>query len=99
VVAPSGGVLSGQFIVVGHLAGVASYDAAAGAVVELAINGVFDLLKASGVAVNQGDRIYWDSVAKNCTTTVGSNTLIGAATEAAGTSTATVRTRLNGISV
>jgi predicted RecA/RadA family phage recombinase len=87
VTAPAGGVLSGQFIVVGHLAGVASYDAAAGTPVELAIAGVFDIGKDSSTFA-QGDKVNFAAGKA----TSGAGTLIGAATEAAGTG-ATTRSR------
>jgi len=40
--------------------------------------------------------IYWDDAAKNATTTVGTNKLIGVATAAAANPSATGRVRLNG---
>ena len=54
VVAPASGVLSGELILVGAIAGVANGDAVAGAPVELSVEGVFDLAKTPGDAFTQG---------------------------------------------
>jgi predicted RecA/RadA family phage recombinase len=62
VIAPEA-VDSGEFIVVGALSGVAVAAAAVTEEVELLRKGVFDLPKA-GVALAQGDKLYWDSAAK-----------------------------------
>ena len=53
-IAPAGGVLSGALVLVGAMAGVANADAAAGAPVELSVEGVFDLPKTPGDAFTQG---------------------------------------------
>lgn len=97
VTAPSGGVSSGDPVVVGSFFGVASGDAEAGATVELSLVGVFDLPKKAGDVVTFGAALYWDGT--DVTVTSSGNTLIGAATAAAGGSAATVRVRLNGVSV
>ena len=44
--------------------------------------GVVDMAKATGVAWTEGVKLYWDNTAKNVTATVGSNTLIGVASQA-----------------
>ena len=94
VTAPTGGVVSGQPLLVGFLFGVCAYSAIATKPVELALEGVFDLPKdASTFAV--GAKIYWDATAKLVTSTSTSNTLVGVATAAAGTGEATARVRLN----
>lgn len=77
-------VASGAGVLVGALFGVAVHDAASGAEVEIATSGVYDLVKAGSQAWTVGAAIYWDNTAKNCTTTVGSNTLIGKAIQAVG---------------
>ena len=93
--APSA-VASGEGLAVGQFFGIAVTDAEAGAQVEAALTGVFELPKAA-VAVSQGDALYWDAGASNLTTTATGNTLIGAATETAATGAATARVRLNGV--
>ncbi len=97
VVAPAA-VNSGEGLMVGSLFGVAVSTAAINENVEISITGVVDLPKASG-AITQGAKIYWDNTAKNVTTTVGTNTLIGCAIVAAAVGDATVRVRLNGVVV
>ena len=93
--APTGGVSSGDGVLVGSLFGIAAGDAAENDNVEVQTTGVFDLPKATG-AVTQGAKIYWDNTNKNVTTTATGNTLIGAATVAAVSGDATVQVKLNG---
>ena len=88
-------VASGAGLLVGSIFGVALAAAANGAAVEARRVGVFDLDKASG-AVTQGQKIYWDNTNKVVTTTSTSNTLIGAATQAAASGDATARVLLTG---
>ena len=91
-------VTSGDGLLLGSIFGVATGTAALGEAVEAALVGVYDLKKVASQAWAAGDRIYWDNTAKVCTTTVGTNTLIGVAVKAvggtAGETTGTVR--LNG---
>jgi predicted RecA/RadA family phage recombinase len=96
LIAPAGGVVSGQAFMVGSIFAVAAYDAAAGDEVEADVVGVFEIGKAA-VAVTQGAPLYWDAAAKVLTTVATGNTLVAAATEAAADSAATVHARLNGI--
>ncbi|MBF0339475.1 MAG: DUF2190 family protein [Magnetococcales bacterium] len=95
VVAPAA-VSSGGCVLVGALFGVAVSDAASGDTMEMITEGVVDLPKAA-VAIIQGAKLYWDNTAKNVTTTVGTNTLIGCALLAAAVGDATSRVRLNGV--
>ena len=55
VTAPAGGVTSGQLVVIKAIVGVAACTATAGAQVELATEGVFDLAKNPPDALNVGD--------------------------------------------
>lgn len=98
VTVPAGGISSGSCLLIGSLFGVAAFSAAEAEEVELGTMGVFDLPKAAG-AITQGAKVYWDDTAKNVTTTATSNSLIGVAVAAAGSSAATARVRLNGVSV
>lgn len=83
-------VSSGGGCKVGSIFGVAVNDVASGAKGVFRRVGVHDLAKATG-AVSQGAKIYWDDAAKNVTTTVGSNLLIGVAEDAALSGDATAR--------
>lgn len=94
--AGTSGVSSGEGVLQGTLFGVACTDADASADFEAQVTGVFELEKdASDFTL--GAAVYWDG--SQCTATVGSNTLIGAAVEAADTNAATVKVRLNGVAV
>ena len=84
---------SGAGFLVGSIFGVASADAASGSSVVSVVRGVFDLPKAA-VAVTQGAKLYWDNTAFNVTTSIGTNVLIGVATQAAATADATARVKL-----
>ena len=88
---------SGQPLLIGALFGVACTAAASGAPVELRAVGVFDLPADSADVIAAGAKVYWDNAAKNVTSTVGSNTLIGCVTEAKAASTTIARVRLNGV--
>ncbi|MBF0339387.1 MAG: DUF2190 family protein [Magnetococcales bacterium] len=95
MVAPAA-VNSGDGLMVGALFGVAVSTAAISDDVQIAITGVVDLPKAA-VVITQGAKLYWDNTAKNVTTTVGTNTLIGCAIVAAAIGDAIARVRMNGV--
>lgn len=83
VAAPSGGVSSGDFVVIGALFGVAQTSAVEGADVPLATEGVFSLPKTTGEAWTQGQQLYWVTSTKKFTTTPGANISYGTAHAAA----------------
>jgi predicted RecA/RadA family phage recombinase len=85
---------SGDGFQVGSLFAVAAHDAANGAEVEGATVGVYALPKATGGALAQGAKVYWDNSAFKCTATVGSNILIGYAVLTAAADATVVRVRL-----
>ncbi|MFW6062410.1 MAG: DUF2190 family protein [Planctomycetota bacterium] len=96
---PGADVAAGDVVVQGDLVGIAKLDIAAGTLGALAVTGVFDVPKATGVdtAVAAGSSVYWDEadqVAKADSET-GANKLLGKAIAAAGDSDATVRVRLS----
>ena len=72
-------VASGVGMLVGSLFGVTQTSAVISTIVDVALEGMFVLAKATGAAWTEGVRIYWDDTAKNCTTTVSTNKLIGVA--------------------
>lgn len=90
---------SGDGALVGSLFGVSQSDAANGAPAELSTTGVYQLKAASADTGTVGAKIYWDNTAKQLTTVVTANSLVGVLTAAktAGQLVATVR--LNGVSV
>ena len=76
VTAPAA-VASGAGVLVGLVFGVAVHAAASGQPVAIMTEGVFRLPKATGVAINEGVRVFWDSAAGNITTTTTSNNCVG----------------------
>jgi predicted RecA/RadA family phage recombinase len=92
---PSGGLLSGNGVLIGNIFGVANFDSLAAAPCEIDVEGVFDLLKSATVTFAEGALAYWDNTAKSVTSVATANKLIGAATKTAGASDVTVRVRLN----
>lgn len=97
LIAPTGGVKSGDPILVGSIFGIAAYDAVQAAEVEATLVGVFDL-NAVG-PINAGAPAYWDATAKKITATAAANKLVGAALVAVGGGGVSARVRLNGIAV
>jgi len=88
-------VASGDGVVAGSLFGVAQTDIAVGDSGTLALIGVWELPKVSAQAWDVGDKIYWVAADGECTTTAGSNKLIGVAIEAAANPSATGKVRLS----
>ena len=84
VVAPSGGVTTGEFFVIGSLAGVAATTADEGDGVAMQRHGAFSLPKATGFAYAQGDLAYWDVADENFNNDTANNAQ-GIVLEAAGT--------------
>jgi predicted RecA/RadA family phage recombinase len=99
LVAPSPGVKSGDPIKVGSFFGVCNYDATTGNPVEVTVEGVWDLPKASTITFAQGALVYFDATAKKVTSVTSANFLVGAATATAGASDLTARVRLNEVSL
>lgn len=75
--APSGGVVSGQMVIVGSLIGVAEHDAAEGEPVTIDTTFCGDFPKVSALAIAVGDKLYYDSAAKVVNKTASGNTLVG----------------------
>jgi predicted RecA/RadA family phage recombinase len=88
---------AGQAALIGAVVAVALQPVANAANADFALEGVWDLDKATGQTWTQGALIYWDNAAKNCTTTSTSNTRIGFAMQAQLTGDTVGRVRLNAI--
>ncbi|WP_372425843.1 DUF2190 family protein [Salinarimonas chemoclinalis] len=97
VTAPAGGVTSGAGVLVGSLFGVAATTAAAGAPVEIATTGVYDLPKAGATTFTAGAPVYWNAAAGEAAALAAGRPLVGVATEAAADGATTARVRLNGV--
>ncbi|MCK6458222.1 MAG: DUF2190 family protein, partial [Phycisphaerae bacterium] len=93
---PGAAVAAGDVIVIGELVGVAKTPIAANTLGALAVRGVFDFAKATGVgtAISAGANVYWDDANNVATTTVTGNKLIGKCIKAAADADATVRVRM-----
>jgi predicted RecA/RadA family phage recombinase len=90
VTAPGGGMTSGNGYLIGSVFGIAAFTASAGVTnAVIYIRGAFVIAKVSAQAWTQGQLIYWDNVAFNCTTVSTSNHPIGVALNIAGNPSAT----------
>lgn len=101
VTAPTGGITSGQTIVVRSgatgMVGIAVADAAAGETASVDITGIHRVAKdtTTGAGVMAfGDTVYWDVAAAKFSTQVSANVPAGIAAKAAGASDTTVDIRL-----
>ena len=94
---PTGGIASGEGLIVGNIFGIAAYSAAEGDPLELATTGVYKLPKATAAVLAVGARVAWDNTAKQVNTPGSGRFPIGIATEAAGTGVTTVAVRLDGV--
>ena len=96
---PGADVSAGDVIVQGDLVGVARLDIKAGVLGALAVTGVFDFAKATGVgtAIAAGVSVYWDVADAEAKTDseTGANKLIGKTIAAAGDNDAEVRVRMS----
>ncbi|MGE5536553.1 MAG: DUF2190 family protein [Acidobacteriota bacterium] len=98
VTAPTGGVTSGQCVLVGNLFGVATTTAAEGESIEIATVGVYELPKLVSAVIAAGTRVAWDDTAKEVVLPATGMVPIGIATVAAGNGIGSVRVRLDGVS-
>ena len=59
---PSAAVDAGDVVVIGNkIVGIAKLDIAADALGALALEGVFDIVRADTIAFTAGDAVYWDA--------------------------------------
>ena len=96
---PSADVSAGDVVVQNDLVGVAKLDIKANTLGALAVTGVFDFPKATGVdtGIAAGLQVYWDEADQEAKTDdeAGANKLIGKTVAAAGDDDGTVRVRLS----
>ncbi|MCS3689079.1 putative RecA/RadA family phage recombinase [Bradyrhizobium elkanii] len=99
VVAPAGGMVSGNGYLFGSMFGIAAETVAAGVSTTLWLVGCYTLPKNSAEAWTFGALIYWDPVTNGgqCTITPGTLKKIGVATAAASNPSPTGNVRLNGV--
>ena len=92
---PVSALASGDVVVQGDLVGVTVRPLAAGEVGSIAVDGVFDFTKNTGVAFTVGTILYWDNTNNVVTTTSAGNKSIGKVVRAAASADTTVRMRLS----
>jgi len=97
VTTPTGGIATGDAIIVGSIFGIAAYASADGDPVELSTMGVFQLPKASAAVLTVGTRVAWDNAAKNINVPGAGRYSVGVATEVAGNGRTSVAVRLDGV--
>ena len=94
VTAPSGGVTSGQGLLIGTLFGIVQADALEGADAELLTEGVVEVAKTSALQIDVGDRLFWDATNKVVNKTATAQVCVGIAVSAAANPSATVKMKL-----
>jgi predicted RecA/RadA family phage recombinase len=96
---PGAAVTAGDVIVQNELVGIAQIDIPADALGALAVEGVFDVPKATGAGtgIAVGAETYWDEAEQVAKTDseAGANKMLGKTVAAAGDDDATVRVRLS----
>ena len=95
---PGTDISAGDVVVQGDLIGIAQIDSAANQLGALAVSGVFDIDKATGVGtgIAVGTKVYWDVADQQATADdeSGANKYLGKTIIAAGDDDAKVRVRL-----
>lgn len=87
-------IASGAVVVSNDLVGVALTDIADGDTGAVATEGVFEVAKETPLAINFGDKVYWD-VANSRVDKTNTNTPMGICAEAAGSAATTVKVKLH----
>jgi predicted RecA/RadA family phage recombinase len=77
-VTAGGTVASGAGVLNGTLFGVAMYSTTSGLPLEIQVEGVFDLPKATADVIAEGGAVYWDNTSGHVTSVSSGMTRIGA---------------------
>lgn len=91
---PTTDVAAGSVVVQGDLVGITKRDIRANVLGGIAVEGVFDVAKASADVITAGAKLYWNATDERAVTTATGNKLLGKAVQAAGAGTTTVRVLL-----
>ena len=94
VIAPAGGMVSGQGVQVGSLFGYAVADKAAGELGAVEVEGVVDAKKLLTDVVAVGAKLNWDDTAKQLKVAAGDLAAVATVIEAAGNGDQTVKVKL-----
>jgi predicted RecA/RadA family phage recombinase len=97
MIAPAGGVTSGELVFIGSIFGIAATSAAEGEEFELSTGGVWELPKTAAEAWTVGAKVYWDATNAVATSAdgAGANKQIGVATAVAANPSGIGDVRLN----
>lgn len=93
---PGADVAAGAVVVQADLVGIARQTIKANTLGSLAVTGVFEVPKATGVgtALAAGTTVYWDAANQRASTTSAGNKLLGKVVKAAADADASVWVRL-----
>lgn len=94
MIAPSGGVSSGDPVLLGKIFGIAQVDALVGESFPLVTKGVFTIAKEAPLVITAGAYLYWDASESVLTTTSTDNTLVAKCVVAAASADTTVIARI-----
>jgi predicted RecA/RadA family phage recombinase len=97
VPAPTGGAVSGAPVLIGALFGVAQHDAAQGHDVEILTEEVVELPKATPLAIDLGDRLFWNAGDGVLDKTATAQVCVGVAVAAAASAATIVRVKLGAV--
>ena len=97
VPAPTGGALSGAPVLIGTLFGVAQHDAAQGQDLEILTEEVVELPKATPLAIDLGDRLFWNAGDGVLDKTATAQLCVGVAVLPAASADGTVRVKLGAV--
>lgn len=94
-IVPEADVAAGSVVVLGKLVGVAKFGIGAGSRGNIAVRGVFDVVKDPTTNIPAGTTLYWSQISWHVVKTAYAHPMIGKAIEAAPIGTLTARLRLN----
>jgi len=97
VPAPTGGALSGAPLLIGSLFGVAQHDAAQGQDLEILTEEVVELPKATPLAIDLGDRLFWNTGDGVLDKTATAQVCVGVAVLPAASADTAVRVKLGAV--
>ena len=97
VPAPTGGAVSGAPVLIGTLFGVAQHDAAQGQDLEILTEEVVELPKATPLAIDLGDRLFWNAGDGVLDKTATAQLCVGVAVLPAASADSTVRVKLGAV--
>ena len=92
----AGAIEAGDVVVLGGIVGVANFPITSGGTGAVAIEGVFEMPKESGLAISGGVSVYWNPTSNYVTTSSGgSNVVCGKTIAPAGATVTVVQVKLN----